>query len=90
MEKFGIYQILQALGGLSSAQTEKEQASPTQTKNAPAESPAPAQGKQTENAVQGKTSFLPPPSYFNARMLEIMNRHEEISRRISEKYEKRN
>ena len=67
MEKFGIYQILQALGGLSSAQTEKEQVSSSLPQGFQGEPPSPTTDKQTENAVQVKRSFLPPPSYFNAR-----------------------
>ena len=89
MEKFGIYQILQALGSLSSAQTEKEQITSSQSQGFQSESPSPTQDNQTENTVQGKTSFLPPPSYFNARLLEIMDRHDVVSRRIDEKYGKR-
>ena len=86
MEKFGIYQILQALGGLSAAQTEKEQALPIQSQGFQGESPT--QSNQTEKSTQNAQSCLPPPSYFNQRLLEIMNRHDEVSRRIDQKHGK--
>lgn len=89
MEKFGIYQILQALGGLSGAQTEKEQVPAPQSERATAQSQENVQPLKNETSSAPAKSFLPPPAYFNARMLEIIQRHETISRRIDQKYEKR-
>ncbi len=88
MEKFGIYQILQALGGLSGMQNEKEQGSASQTERTNTQTQANTQPTKNENSSAPKQSFLPPPAYFNARMLEIIQRHETISRRIDEKHKK--
>lgn len=88
MEKFGIYQILQALGRLNASQNAEKapSAAPaTGDGNAAPSSAAPIE----KQADPPRPSILPPPSYFNQRMLEIMNRHDEVSRRIDQKYGKR-
>lgn len=73
MEKFGIYQILEALGRMNngSAPAAAEQ---------PVPPPAPPRAEPT--AAKTEESPYPAPSYFNAKILEVMEKHDRLSKKI--------
>ena len=74
MEKFGIYQILEALGRMNGTA-----GAPASSDSPPREAPPPP---KAEPKTPPEESPFPEPSYFNAKIREVMENHDRISKRI--------
>lgn len=80
MEKFGIFNILSALNSLTGGQAQKK------TNDTPAADAPPANGSESGKLPNAFAPPPAPPAY--KAMLDVMNRHDEISKRIDEKNKK--